>query len=71
MKKFSVVEKEEDERKNSTSSLSKQLLGNIRVSRARTIGPRNKQKTKKKVRFALANTLTQDRVKRIKKDTEI
>ena len=67
MKKFSVVEKEEDERKNSTSSLS----GNIRVSRTRTIGPRNKQKTKKKVRFALANTPTQGRAKRIKKDTEI
>ena len=45
----------------------KKLPGNIRVSRTRTVGPRNKPKTKKKVRFALANTPTEDRVRRIKK----
>ena len=45
----------------------KQLPGNICVSRTRTMGPRNKRKTKKKVRFALANTPTQDRARRIKK----
>ena len=44
----------------------KNLPWNIRVSRQRTIGPRNTQKWKKKVRFALANTPTQDRVRRIK-----
>ena len=37
------------------------------MSRTRTVGPKNKLKTKKKVRFALANTLTQDRARRIKK----
>ena len=59
---------------NSTSFVSrykrisrKQLPGNIRVSRARTVGPRNKRKTKKNVRLAVANTPTQDRVKRILK----
>ena len=46
----------------------KQLPGNICVSRTRTDGPINKRKTKKKVRFALANTPTQDRAKRIKKN---
>ena len=46
----------------------KQLPGNIRVSRTRTVGPRNKRKTKKKVRLALENTPTQDRAKRIKKN---
>ena len=45
----------------------KQLPGNIRVSRTRTDGPRNKRETTKKVRFTLANTPTQDRAKRIKK----
>ena len=45
----------------------KQLPGNIRVTRTRIIGPRKKPKTKKKVRFNLANTLTQDRAKRIRK----
>ena len=45
----------------------KQLPGNIRVSRARTVDPRNKRKTKKNVRLTVANTLTQDRAKRIKK----
>ena len=45
----------------------KQLPGNIHVSRTRTVGPRNKRKTKKKVRFGLANTPTQDRAKRILK----
>ena len=49
----------------------KQLPGNIRVSRTRTVGPRNKRKTKKKVRLALKNTPTQDRAKRIKKKIEI
>ena len=44
----------------------KNLPWNISVSRQRTIGPRNIQKWKKKVRFALANTPTQDRVRRIK-----
>ena len=37
------------------------------MSRTRTIGPRNRRKTKKKVRFALTNTPTQDRARRIKK----
>ena len=45
----------------------KQLAGNICVSRTRTVGPRNKRKAKKKVWFALENTPTQDRVRRIKK----
>ena len=49
----------------------KQLPGNIRVSRTRTVGPRNKRKTKKKVRLPLENTPTQDRAKRIKKKLEI
>ena len=40
------------------------------MSRTRTIGPRNRRKTKKKVRFALTNTPTQDRVRRIKKKKE-
>ena len=40
------------------------------MSRARTIGPRNRRKTKKKVRFALTNTPTQDRARRIKKKKE-
>ena len=41
----------------------KNLPKNISVSRTRTIGPRNKQKTKK-VRFAMANTPTQDGTRR-------
>ena len=48
----------------------KNLLGNIIVSRTRTIGPRNKRRAKpkqKKVRFAVANTPAQDRVRRIRK----
>ena len=45
----------------------KQLPGNIRVSRTRTIVPRNRRKTNKKVRFPLLNTTTQDRARRIKK----
>ena len=49
----------------------KQLSGNIRVSRTRTVGPRNKWKTKKKERFALANKPTQGRTKRILKNIEI
>ena len=39
---------------------------NIRVSKTRTAGPRNKQKPNKKVMFALTNTPTQNRAKRIK-----
>ena len=45
----------------------KKLPGNISVSRAKTIGPRNKQKRKKKVRFPLVNSRTEDRARRIKK----
>ena len=41
---------------------------NIRVSRTRTVGPRNKQKPNKKVMFALANTPTQNKAKTIKKN---
>ena len=41
------------------------------MSRTRTVGPRNKRKAKKKVRFALENTPTQDRVRRIKKKKKI
>ena len=37
------------------------------MSRTKTVDPRKKRKTKKKVRFTLANTPTQDRVKRIQK----
>ena len=33
------------------------------MSRTRTVGPKNKLKTKKKVRFALANTPTEDRAR--------
>ena len=40
------------------------------MSRARTIGPRNRRKTKKKVRFALTNTPKQVRASRIKKKKE-
>ena len=46
----------------------KNLPGNIRVTR--TVGPRNKRQTrvnKKRVRFSSANTLTQDRARRIRK----
>ena len=48
----------------------KNLPGNITVTKTRTVGPRNRLKTrtkKKRVRFNLANTPTQDRAKRIKK----
>ena len=45
----------------------KQVPGNMSVTRTRTIGPRKKPKTKKKVRLKLANTLTRDRAKRIRK----
>ena len=45
----------------------KNLPGNIRVTRTRTSGPQKRCTRKKKVRFALANTPTQDRAKRIKK----
>ena len=43
------------------------LPDNIRVTRTRTIGLRKRRTRKKKVRFALVNTPTQDRAKRIKK----
>ena len=49
----------------------KQLPGNIRVSRTATAGPRNKRKTKKKVRFALPDTTTHNRARRIKKISKI
>ena len=49
---------------------SKNLPGNISVSRTRTIGPHNMQKRKKKVRFALADTPMQNRRRRIKKYIE-
>ena len=45
----------------------KNLPGNIRVANAHTIGPRRKRSRKKKVRFALANTPTLDRARRIRK----
>ena len=48
----------------------KDLPGNIRITKTRTTGPRNKRKTrtkKKRVRFNLANTPTQDRATRIRK----
>ena len=49
---------------------SKNLPGNIRVTKTRTIGLRNKRKTrtkKKRVRFNLTNTPTQDRARKIRK----
>ena len=42
----------------------KNLPGNIRVTRTRTIGPRKKRTRKKKLRLALANKPTQDRARR-------
>ena len=48
----------------------KNLPGNITVTKTRTVGPRNRRKARtkrKRVRFNLANTPTQDRAKRIKK----
>ena len=48
------------------------LPGNIRLTRTRTIGPGNRQASRikeKSVRFNLANTPTQDRARRIKKNT--
>ena len=45
----------------------KNLPGNIRVTRTRTSGLQKRCTRKKKVRFALANTPTQDRAQRIKK----
>ena len=45
----------------------KNFPGNIRVTNARTIGPRKRRTRKKKVRFALKNTSTQDRARRIRK----
>ena len=48
------------------------LPGNIRVTRTRTVGPRNRRAPrikKKRVRFNLANTPTQDRARRIKTTT--
>ena len=46
---------------------TKKLHGKISVSRTRIVGPGNKRKTKKKVRFTLTNTPTQDRTRRITK----
>ena len=37
------------------------------MTRTRTIGPRKRRTRKEKVRFALANTPTEDRARRIKK----
>ena len=48
----------------------KNLPGNITVIKTRTVGPRNRGKErakKKRVRFNLTNTPTQDRTRRIKK----
>ena len=48
----------------------KRLPGNIRVTKIRTTGPRNRRTAtakKESVRFNLANTPTQDRARRIKK----
>ena len=45
----------------------KNVPGNIRVTRTRTTGRRKKRARKKKVQFALGNTPTQDKAKRIKK----
>ena len=45
----------------------KNLPENIRVTRTQTIGLQKRPTRKKKVRFALANIPTQDRVKRLKK----
>ena len=50
------------------------LPGNIRVTRTRTVGPRNRRAPrikKKRVSFNLANTSTQYRARRIKKIQEI
>ena len=49
----------------------KQLPGNIRVTRTRTISPRKKPKTKKKARFNLANAPTPDGQKESAKNIEI
>ena len=51
----------------------KSLPGNIGITKTRTIGPRNRRRArtkKKRVRFNLANTSTQDRTRGIKKNTE-
>ena len=45
----------------------KNLPDNIRVTNKQTIGPRKRRTRKKKVRFALANTPTQERARRIRK----
>ena len=48
------------------------MPGNIRVTRTRTVGPRNRRAPrikKKRVRFNLANTPTQDRARRIENNT--
>ena len=45
----------------------KNLPGNIRVTRTRAIGPRKRCTRNKNVKFALANTPTQDRTRRIRK----
>ena len=49
------------------------LPENIGVTRARRVGPKNRhipRKAKKRVRFNLANTPTQDRARRIKKKVQ-
>ena len=47
----------------------KSLPGNIRITKTRTIGPKNKRKTRinKRVRFNLVNTPAQGRARRIRK----
>ena len=45
----------------------KNLPGNIRAPRIRTIGPRKRRVRKKRVRFALPNTPTQHKARRIKR----
>ena len=45
----------------------KNLPENIRVTNTQTIGPRKNHARKKKVSFALVNTPTQDRARRIRK----
>ena len=45
----------------------KNLPGNIKVTRTRAIGPRKRCTRNKNMKFALANTPTQDRTRRIRK----
>ena len=46
---------------------TKKLPGNIRVTKTRIIGPQKRRFRKNRVRFALENTPTQDRARRIKR----